>query len=142
MMKLIKYFLCELLAIGLVKAADTEDPKSRVDITLPGDIILGGLFPMHESGPPERPCGNIKKEKGIQRLEAMLFARDQINADLNLLPNITLGTLIMDTCSSATYALEQSIEFFRTSMSHVSIAFFEILRQIYLQHYGLNLWFG
>lgn len=32
-----------------------------------GDIILGGIFPMHEhnNNNPERPCGMVKEEKGI-----------------------------------------------------------------------------
>jgi Receptor family ligand binding region len=91
-------------------------------IRIPGDIILGGIFPMHEqlSSNRDYPCGAIKEEKGIQRLEAMLFAIDQINKDDKLLPNITLGTVVIDSCSSATYALEQSMEFVRYYMNKVS----------------------
>lgn len=86
-----------------------------------GDIILGGIFPMHEHNPdnPDYPCGNVKEEKGIQRLEAMLFAIDSINNDDTLLPNVTLGALIIDSCSSDTYALEQSMEFVRYYMNQV-----------------------
>lgn len=57
--------------------------------------------------------------KGVQRLEAMLYAIDLINEDRNILPNITLGTLIIDSCSSDTYALEQSMEFVRYYMNKV-----------------------
>lgn len=89
-------------------------------IKIHGDVIFGGLFPMHERGGDGEPCGQIKAEKGIQRLEAMLYALDQINKDPDILPNITLGALILDTCSSDTYALEQSVEFFRSSLSTVS----------------------
>ena len=90
-------------------------------IRMTGDIVLGGIFPMHEhqSSNREYPCGAIKEEKGIQRLEAMLYAIDQINKDDKLLPNITLGTVVIDSCSSDTYALEQSMEFVRYYMNKV-----------------------
>ena len=52
----------------------------------------------------------------LQRLEAMLFALDEINADQTILPNISLGAMILDTCSNPSYALEQSMEFVRASM--------------------------
>ncbi|XP_051950337.1 glutamate receptor, metabotropic 6a [Xyrauchen texanus] len=80
-------------------------------IKISGDITLGGLFPVHARGPAGVACGEIKKEKGIHRLEAMLYALDQINSDPELLPNITLGARILDTCSRDTYALEQSLTF-------------------------------
>ncbi|PWA19994.1 hypothetical protein CCH79_00019929 [Gambusia affinis] len=80
-------------------------------IKLPGDITLGGLFPIHARGPHGVNCGELKKEKGIHRMEAMLYALDQINSDPELLPNITLGARILDTCSRDTYALEQSLTF-------------------------------
>jgi len=80
-------------------------------IKIEGDITLGGLFPVHSRGPAGVSCGEIKKEKGIHRMEAMLYALDQINSDPDLLPNITLGARILDTCSRDTYALEQSLTF-------------------------------
>lgn len=100
-------------------------------IRIPGDVVFGGLFPMHEhlvpsgesgsgGGGLEFPCGAIKEEKGIQRLEAMLYALDLINDDPNILPNITIGAVILDTCSSDTYALDQSMEFVRSYMNKVS----------------------
>uniref|UniRef100_A0A8C7NVN6 Glutamate receptor, metabotropic 4 n=1 Tax=Oncorhynchus mykiss TaxID=8022 RepID=A0A8C7NVN6_ONCMY len=80
-------------------------------IRIDGDISLGGLFPVHARGNEGKACGELKKEKGIHRLEAMLFALDRINNDHSLLPNITLGARILDTCSRDTHALEQSLTF-------------------------------
>lgn len=114
------------LALLLVAAAlaalagpsHAGNPEKVKMIKLSGDVIFGGMFPMHERGVDE-PCGSIKEEKGIQRMEAMLYALDEINRDPKLLPNITLGALILDTCSSDTYALEQSMEFFKSSLNQV-----------------------
>ena len=47
----------------------------------------------------------------------MLYAIDRINRDNTLLPGITLGCHILDTCLRDTYALEQSLEFIRPYMS-------------------------
>uniref|UniRef100_A0A8I3PSN8 Glutamate metabotropic receptor 8 n=1 Tax=Canis lupus familiaris TaxID=9615 RepID=A0A8I3PSN8_CANLF len=89
----------------------THSQEYAHSIRVDGDIILGGLFPVHAKGERGVPCGELKKEKGIHRLEAMLYAIDQINKDPDLLSNITLGVRILDTCSRDTYALEQSLTF-------------------------------
>lgn len=45
---------------------------------VPGDVILGGLFPVHEkSERPELPCGTKLYNRGLQRMEAMLYAVDR-----------------------------------------------------------------
>nr|XP_021332579.1 metabotropic glutamate receptor 4 isoform X1 [Danio rerio]XP_695566.4 metabotropic glutamate receptor 4 isoform X1 [Danio rerio] len=94
-------------------AARTKGPGHTHlnSIRIDGDISLGGLFPVHARGHEGKACGELKKEKGIHRLEAMLFALDRINNDHELLPNITLGARILDTCSRDTHALEQSLTF-------------------------------
>ncbi|KAF3706106.1 Metabotropic glutamate receptor 8 [Channa argus] len=107
---------CWLLGFASQKPAITGDShQSQLEyahsIRVDGDIILGGLFPVHSRGERGIPCGELKKEKGIHRLEAMLFAIDLINKDPELLPNVTLGARILDTCSRDTHALEQSLTF-------------------------------
>lgn len=85
-----------------------ESQGARIEI--PGDIILGGLFPVHHrSG--HSGCGALNGERGIQRLEAMLFALDRINRDPSLLNGISLGATILDTCSSGEHALKQALQF-------------------------------
>ncbi|OCT85749.1 metabotropic glutamate receptor 7 [Xenopus laevis] len=92
----------------LVAGQEIYAPHS---IRLEGDVTLGGLFPVHARGLLGMPCGDIRKENGIHRLEAMLYALDQINSDPDILPYVTLGARILDTCSRDTYALEQSLTF-------------------------------
>ncbi|XP_063053087.1 glutamate receptor, metabotropic 8b [Engraulis encrasicolus] len=120
-------YLLMLLSMCLRTLATTDKPDLQQtqpqapqppqefahSIRLDGDIILGGLFPVHARGEPGSgsACGELKKEKGIHRLEAMMFAIDLVNKDPELLPNVTLGALILDTCSRDTYALEQSLAF-------------------------------
>ena len=68
-----------------------------------GDIILGGLFPVHRrSGTTENACGEIDRHPGYQYLASMLFALEEINKDHSLLPGVTLGAKIYDTCRSET----------------------------------------
>ncbi|RXM95829.1 Metabotropic glutamate receptor 3 [Acipenser ruthenus] len=92
---------------------------SKREITVEGDLMIGGLFPVHEKGEGTEDCGKINEQRGIQRLEAMLLALDEINKDEKLLPGLKLGAHILDTCSKDTYALEQSLEFVRASMTKV-----------------------
>ncbi|XP_034441511.1 glutamate receptor, metabotropic 6b isoform X1 [Hippoglossus hippoglossus] len=100
-----------LLLLGTIPSSWAQQGAQPQSIKIEGDITLGGLFPVHSRGPAGVPCGEVKREKGIHRLEAMLYALDQINSDPDLLPNITLGARILDTCSRDTYALEQSLTF-------------------------------
>lgn len=93
-----------LLLIGCVECTPRQ-------IVLPGDIILGGLFPIHEAGRnASNHCGRIKADQGVQRmgiyllynllyygLVAMMFALDAINMNPKILPNIRLGAQILDT---------------------------------------------
>ncbi len=108
-----RLLLSLLLWIGgqVVQVSTSHQHFHPHSIKIPGDITLGGLFPIHARGPHGLPCGELKKEKGIHRMEAMLYALDQINSDPELLPNLTLGARILDTCSRDTYALEQSLTF-------------------------------
>ncbi|KFD51677.1 hypothetical protein M513_07373, partial [Trichuris suis] len=88
------------------------------EIKIDGDVMIGGLFPIHGDGSPEgRHCGAIKPDKGIQRLEAMLYAVDKINMDDQLLPTIKLGVHIMDTCHQDTHALERTLELIRSTFA-------------------------
>ncbi|CAG5984105.1 unnamed protein product, partial [Menidia menidia] len=100
-----------VLLAGVGRVSRAQQGTQPQSIKIEGDITLGGLFPVHSRGPVGVACGEIKREKGIHRLEAMLYALDQINSDPDLLPNITLGARILDTCSRDTYALEQSLTF-------------------------------
>ncbi|XP_039310156.1 metabotropic glutamate receptor 8 isoform X2 [Solenopsis invicta] len=114
--RILPWMWCFLITSECYNAKNRGEDGSKL-IRIDGDIILGGIFPMHEQVAGQLPCGRVKEEKGMQRLEAMLYVLDQINADTELLPNTTLGALILDSCSSDTYALDQSMEFVRSYMN-------------------------
>lgn len=105
---LISFFIFFLYNIELFLASSSTLSHSA---RRAGNVTLGGLFPVHEYGSPREPCGAISEFRGIQRLEAMLFAIEQINTNKHLLPGIELGALILDTCSDDNYAVEQSLGF-------------------------------
>uniref|UniRef100_A0A674P0S4 Metabotropic glutamate receptor 5 n=1 Tax=Takifugu rubripes TaxID=31033 RepID=A0A674P0S4_TAKRU len=98
----------------------TQSSERRVVAHIPGDIIIGALFSVHHQPPAdkvhERKCGAVREQYGIQRVEAMMHTLDRINSDPNILPNITLGCEIRDSCWHSAVALEQSIEFIRDSL--------------------------
>ena len=75
-----------------------------------GDIILGGLFAVHTfvPGSDGGQCTDAVRDKGIESVEAMLYAIDTINSDPDLLPNVTLGYVIRDTCRSEKIGLDES----------------------------------
>ncbi|CAF1137318.1 unnamed protein product [Adineta steineri] len=97
-------------------------------ISIPGDIILGGFFPIHQ--PPSNEygsnqCAVIKRERGVQRLEAMLFALDVVNNRSSYLMssilkkyNIRFGALIYDSCDYESYAVERALNMLLPSLDH------------------------
>ncbi|XP_056415944.1 extracellular calcium-sensing receptor isoform X2 [Hyla sarda] len=111
------YIRC-LLLLGFVLDTSTYGPNTRAQKK--GDIILGGLFPIHfgvnskdeilESRPESLEC-NRYNFRGFRWLQAMIFAIEEINNSTTLLPNITLGYRIFDTCNTVSKALEATLSF-------------------------------
>lgn len=67
------------------------------------DFILGGLYPVYD-------CTGLGQHD-LELLEAMLFAIDQINNDMNLLPNLIVGYDVRDTCNDETIGLDKALDF-------------------------------
>ncbi|XP_036142893.1 metabotropic glutamate receptor isoform X2 [Monomorium pharaonis] len=114
-----------LLLILSLQRLTSQSRTQNEAVLIPGDIVLGGLFPVHEKGVGPVACGPNIYHRGVQRLEAMLFAVDQINEQDEILPGVTLGVHILDTCGRDTYALNQSLHFVRASLSNIDISVLE-----------------
>ncbi|XP_078524870.1 extracellular calcium-sensing receptor-like [Lissotriton helveticus] len=80
-----------------------------------GDIIIGGIFNVHTDmlyeeiyfteNPPPITCQRFGL-LNYQWLQALVFAVEEINRDPDILPNITLGFHIYDSCLTRQRAVE------------------------------------
>lgn len=93
------------------------DEGNQLSLHIDGDIILGGLFPVHRrSDKTENACGAIDLLPGYQYLASMLFALEEINKDADILPDIKLGAKIYDTCRSQTIGSDGAKEIIKYTL--------------------------
>uniref|UniRef100_A0A3P8P4G2 G-protein coupled receptor family C group 6 member A n=1 Tax=Astatotilapia calliptera TaxID=8154 RepID=A0A3P8P4G2_ASTCA len=93
--------------------------KSFEQATAEGDIIIGGLFPIHESvnvtvnydGSENQICDRFSTANLVQSL-IMVQALEEINQKQEL-GNLTLGYLILDSCGDVTTSLRKIPSFMR-----------------------------
>lgn len=104
-------WLVVLCLLSLVHSSESLSSKDyRRVISTPGDIIIGGLCPLHyplaqEQKPnKEDSCEGHFSFRGLQHAEAILYPVDQINQSPELLPGIKLGVEIRDTCNSVQFS--------------------------------------
>ncbi|XP_055068007.2 G-protein coupled receptor family C group 6 member A [Misgurnus anguillicaudatus] len=111
---LMKLFLMFSRLEEVTEASLTK--PSFPEATAPGDIIIGGLFPIHEAvkdnmnlysiSPPQRSNCSRFYTRGLTRALAMIHAVEVANRSPMLTDlNITLGYRIQDTCYDVTTAL-------------------------------------
>nr|XP_054585967.1 taste receptor type 1 member 3 [Nothobranchius furzeri] len=90
----------------------------------PGDINLGGLFPIQQAknisriiAPNSIKCESLN-ELGLGLALVMKFAVDEINGNQSLLPGIKLGYKIYDTCSQSSIIVKPTLSFLTAKTSH------------------------
>ncbi|XP_067841384.1 G-protein coupled receptor family C group 6 member A-like [Heptranchias perlo] len=105
-------------------------PDDIVGAKAPGDIIIGGLFPVHEkvenlanrTQPGPLYCSGFDLSTFLQA-QAMIYSIEQIN-NSTLLPGVKLGYEIYDSCSDAIAAIQATTRFlskFNSSDSSVEV---------------------
>ncbi|XP_059343592.1 taste receptor type 1 member 3 [Ammospiza nelsoni] len=106
------------LCLGCAWAAPLSPWCLSAQLRRPGDFVLGGLFPFGKdtlnlaarSEPTPLLCDRLFTDGLIWAL-AMRFAIEQINNSSWLLPGVTLGYDICDTCFEPLVALQPSLLF-------------------------------
>ena len=107
------FLILHFTRISCRTTGSKEDTAGIID----GDIVLGGLFRIRKINGTNKCNKDVEVQVGIQRVEAMLYAIHEINKDQKLLPNVTLGAEIRDTCSLKTKALDESLKFILDSLT-------------------------
>ncbi|KAK9528826.1 hypothetical protein VZT92_012965 [Zoarces viviparus] len=85
---------------------------------LPGDIMLGGLFPINQlssnlsqrTEPNNISCERTN-DRGLGLALVMKYAVDEINANQIMLPGIKLGYEIYDTCKQSAVVVKPTMSF-------------------------------
>ncbi|KAM4040313.1 G-protein coupled receptor family C group 6 member A-like [Anomaloglossus baeobatrachus] len=110
--------LLYIIFVGLCwTPGETCDNKEYAAAYLPGDIVIGGLFPIHKgvSNLLEKTdnnsfvCNSLYLRSMIEAL-SMIYAIEKIN-NSTLLQGIKLGYEIHDTCSHTLKAIESTFKF-------------------------------
>ncbi|XP_056425679.1 extracellular calcium-sensing receptor-like [Hyla sarda] len=84
-----------------------------------GDILFGAMLPLHldkvyqqisfRERPPMTTCKMFHLET-YQQIQVLTFATQEINSNINILPNITLGFQVYDSCNVLHFDLRGALQ--------------------------------
>ncbi|XP_060078999.1 uncharacterized protein LOC132558444 [Ylistrum balloti] len=86
---------------------------SRDHVYIPGDLVFASVFPIHNRGTTPFTCGELTIALETEELvDAFLFAVGTAKERYSyLFPNITIGSLIIDSCSDADDTMKTLMNF-------------------------------
>lgn len=104
---------CLLFHIFLINtdALPTEVYDPRYQYVQEGDLNIGAILSIHSSNKGTVCSGNVGEFRYVKYAEAIHFAINKINSENILLPNITLGFVVLDDCFLSSLALARAIQF-------------------------------
>ena len=114
------YFLIQLacsipqLSTGSLEYHIPNSTSEHREFYMNGTLIFAGLFPIHyapQNNSTSKYCRGKFNIRGFEEALAMLYALEQINNDWKILPGITIGADIKDTCSSVDFAIRKCLNF-------------------------------
>ena len=109
-MKLANWVFLSCLAV--TKASFRVPDLPTDDYTVHGDINLGGLFRIHEYS-SQHLCGDeVHGQKLFQYAEAMVHAIHYVNSLPHVLPNISMGFTILDSCTKDQVKRQKEVKFY------------------------------
>lgn len=80
------------------------------DLYQPGDINLGALVRLYYPS-PEGHCGGELAHVGVQVAQAIRWSVSKINNDSKILPNISIGFILLNDCGREGVALARAMKF-------------------------------
>lgn len=88
-----------------------EGVLPRIPYQMSGDLIIGGLIPLHNYDDISERCASRRDIGSLRLVEALVYSITTVNQDTERLNGITLGYEIYDTCSSSSETLKNSLAF-------------------------------
>ncbi|XP_078524801.1 extracellular calcium-sensing receptor-like [Lissotriton helveticus] len=115
------WLFCSLIVVSVARSTISRCqhlPLQASGISRGGDIMIGGIFPAHivamqgeitfQEEPLTATCQTFAVQN-YQWIQAMVFAIEEINNCSTILPNITLGFQIYDTCTMIQWSLKGTL---------------------------------
>ena len=110
-MEIHKLFLVLYLVHCTCDASFLVPELPRDAYVMHGDLDIGGIFRVHEYE-QGKVCGTrARNTKGFQYLESMVYAINHVNKRDDILPNISLGYVILDDCLNQQTAYSRALQF-------------------------------